>query len=589
VSAGSRAAGRRSHRDGRSAPAPATPSQALALVLGLAAVALAVVMAARSAWVCDDAFISFRYAENLVRGLGLVFNAGERVEGYTNFLWTLWVALGLRLGADAEGWSVAWGVVCYGAAIALLAHHAVRRARRSGSAFVLPVAALLGAAHLDWQRFATSGLETSLFTTLLILGYLLLLSPSASLASAGAAGGVLALATMTRPEGMLFAVLGGAFLLATRGSRWRSFALFGAGYLLLWGPFVLWRVAYYGDFFPNTFYAKSGDRAWWGQGWTYARLYFTRYWVAGAALPAAAVSLWRARPRRTGPASPAYRARVQEAVLAAAFALGLLLYVVRVGGDFMFARMIIPVTPFLFVLLELALEPQSARRPAAAALVAAGALAATWWAPDPLPEGEFVSGITNEWAYYPKSKTDEQRRSAFELRRYFAGLPVCVAFFGSEARLVYYADPAVAVESEAGLTDRWLAHQPLAQRGRVGHEKHAPLDYLVGRRGAHVVFHPLAAAYLGLPERIPLVPVDFSGTRGLLLHWDPSLMAEWKRRGATFDDFPGRLDGVLATVARRPGGEVRTAYDRLKLFYFDFVPDSARQRPFLERLAATSD
>src|SRR5574341_680160 len=36
----------------------------------------------------DDAYISFRYAQNAIRGYGLVFNPGERVEGFTNFLWT---------------------------------------------------------------------------------------------------------------------------------------------------------------------------------------------------------------------------------------------------------------------------------------------------------------------------------------------------------------------------------------------------------------------------------------------------------------------------------------------------------------------
>ena len=51
-------------------------------------------------WVSDDAFISFRYAENLVQGLGLVFNEGERVEGFTNFSWTLVTALAMRVGVD---------------------------------------------------------------------------------------------------------------------------------------------------------------------------------------------------------------------------------------------------------------------------------------------------------------------------------------------------------------------------------------------------------------------------------------------------------------------------------------------------------
>src|SRR5688500_13130256 len=54
-------------------------SALLAFIWSLAA-------AVAAAWICDDAYISYRYAHNLLAGLGLVFNAGERVEGYTNFL-----------------------------------------------------------------------------------------------------------------------------------------------------------------------------------------------------------------------------------------------------------------------------------------------------------------------------------------------------------------------------------------------------------------------------------------------------------------------------------------------------------------------
>jgi hypothetical protein len=79
-------------------------------------------------WTSDDAFISFQYARNLNRGLGLVYNAGERVEGETNFLWTIWIALGSRFGAKAETWANMWGIACYGATIAVLAALALRDA-----------------------------------------------------------------------------------------------------------------------------------------------------------------------------------------------------------------------------------------------------------------------------------------------------------------------------------------------------------------------------------------------------------------------------------------------------------------------------
>jgi arabinofuranosyltransferase len=48
----------------------------------------------------DDPFISFRYARNLLDGHGLVFNPGERVEGYSNFLWIILLTPFMKLGFD---------------------------------------------------------------------------------------------------------------------------------------------------------------------------------------------------------------------------------------------------------------------------------------------------------------------------------------------------------------------------------------------------------------------------------------------------------------------------------------------------------
>jgi hypothetical protein len=143
------------------------------LAAAVAAVAAGVIAAARLRWTCDDAYITYRYADNLVRGLGLVFNEGERVEGYTNLSWTLWTALGLRLGASPEAWTAAWGIGCYALALALLAREGRRIADEAGAAWPLPVAAILGAAHAEWATFATGGLETSAFALLALAGYIM--------------------------------------------------------------------------------------------------------------------------------------------------------------------------------------------------------------------------------------------------------------------------------------------------------------------------------------------------------------------------------------------------------------------------------
>ena len=69
----------------------------------------------------DDAFISFRYAANLADGQGLVFNQGERVEGFTNFLWVLILAAVRRLGGDIPTAAHLLGLALGGATIMLAA------------------------------------------------------------------------------------------------------------------------------------------------------------------------------------------------------------------------------------------------------------------------------------------------------------------------------------------------------------------------------------------------------------------------------------------------------------------------------------
>jgi hypothetical protein len=562
-------------------------SELLGLLLVALAVALGMVLATRVRWVCDDAFISFRYAENLVNGLGLVFNAGERVEGYTNFLWTLWTALGLRLGADAEVWSMAWGVVFYGGTIGLLAVYHRRVLRLVGAVGpAIPVAAFMAALNGDWNIWATGGLETSFFTFLCLAAYVLLVTAESRYNRLALAGVAFALACMARPDGIIFAALAGLWVPWTQRPRWRSALVFGGVFLLIWGPYTAWRVAYYEDFFPNTYYAKSAYLAWWSQGWVYVRLYFTKYWalLAGPALCLVAwVASWRHRDESHGPEA---RRLTREAVLAAAFALAYTAYVMRVGGGFMYARLLIPATPFFLILVELGLygwraPVRWARVSERSRLIGSIVLiAATAWMPHPLPDRGQISGIANEWLYYLPEQTEKTRSNGEVLRKYFAGLPVCVGFFGTEARLVYYAKPAVAIECDAGLTDRWIARRPLAERGRVGHEKKPTADYLIYKRKVHFVFHPLLDEAVRLDAAIPPWPIWFDDVSARVVHWDSAVMAALRERGARFKDFPAFLDRLLAAADRMDPATLRDVYAKCRRFYFDQVNDPARETAF---------
>ena len=72
-------------------------------------------------FVCDDAFISFRYARNLLEGHGLVYNPGEYVESYSNFLWVLELtALGGVFGLRPEHTAPWLLVACTGGTLAAL-------------------------------------------------------------------------------------------------------------------------------------------------------------------------------------------------------------------------------------------------------------------------------------------------------------------------------------------------------------------------------------------------------------------------------------------------------------------------------------
>ena len=534
----------------------------LAWGIGGALVVAAAVLAARDAWINDDAYISFRYARHLVEGLGLVFNPGERVEGYTNFLWTVWLALGMWLGLGPHGVAIASGVAAYAGSVALL----WRWTRRRGG--WLPIAAVGALCHREWVQFATGGLETSLFVLLVLLAVTRVAERRRPLWT----GVVLGLAILTRPDGALVAVVLGLWELAARPggvrARLRGVMPMVLGAAALVGPFLAWRVSYYGAWVPNTYFAKSADRAWWSQGAAYAGLFFRQHWVLLAGILLWVVSVARGQARAA-------------ALLPLAVASVYTLWVIRVGGDFMHGRFLVPVVPLLLLAAEDGLR---ALGPRAEWLGGAGVVAALLAATPALGPAELYRGIANERLAYTDAVVDGIDAQAATLRRFFDGLDVRVAFFGGQARLVERARIPVAVESETGLTDRTIAHQPLARRGRIGHEKKASALYLIDERRVHFAFFPLARAWLGLDRWVPRVWVDLGGVEGTVLTWDPAMVAALRARGGRFQDFLGELDAMIRELPGLPDATVARFYPMLRRFYFEHAPDPAREAPFRRRL-----
>ena len=222
----------------------------------------------------DDAFITFRYATNEAHGEGVVFNPGERVEGYSNFLFAQILSLliasgltgfphGLLIWAKALG--LVSGLLCV---IVVQKAASLTNPGRNLPLVVAMLSSILLCTSPQFIAWTVGGLETSFCALLVALAQFFNIRVILSQKDAQGdysrlyvlAGFFYLLASLTRPEiPILFAA---AFLTTVvhfiRQRRRLSSLLPGlAVYLVPYAGFITWRYYYYGDIFPNTFYAKA--------------------------------------------------------------------------------------------------------------------------------------------------------------------------------------------------------------------------------------------------------------------------------------------------------------------------------------------
>lgn len=298
----------------------------------------------------DDAFISFRYARNLSEGYGLVFNPGqERVEGYSNFLWVLLLALGNSLGLRPEWIANPLSMAATAALWGMTVWFAYRTPPAPGRRWLLIVPALFLAATRSVAVWSTSGLETRMFEALVVAGAFRLIleieAHSAGRPRRGLAGPLFALATLTRPDGLLISGMalgaGGAYLLARRRPGWGRFVAWNAGmYCLPVGGHFAFRLAYYGYWFPNTYYAKVGGETWWEMGLTYLGAFALEYAVY-LWIPLLIAGVWAYCRRGTG-----YIPLIFGVIVVPHAA-----YIAAIGGDHFEYRPLDLYFPFAFLLL----------------------------------------------------------------------------------------------------------------------------------------------------------------------------------------------------------------------------------------------
>lgn len=267
------------------------------------------------AWLMDDAYVYFRYADNFaLLERGLVWNANEYVEGFSSPLWAL-LLCGVRLlRADFWIFVLLFGALSYLGFwyLACLVNRGLTPKGGDQPSFNLPLVYL--GFNYGVLCYFTSGLEGPLINMTAALYAAGILWPRSRIFQ-----GLIGLTPLVRHEFMLPLMLFIAWSAAGRKVRplWTVLTLALAG-----GGYGLFRVAYYADLFPNTFYLKDTTLVL--QGLKYLKDATLPYFMPVYAA-AAAVLLWRAS--REG----ATAARHRLAMLAVAISVAA--YVVRIGGD----------------------------------------------------------------------------------------------------------------------------------------------------------------------------------------------------------------------------------------------------------------
>lgn len=283
-----------------------------------------------TAWLCDDAYITFRTVENFHEGYGLRWNTHERVQAYTHPLWMLLLLLARGVA------SLYFASYVLSFACSIFALWCIFRLARFSAPVVLWVTglALSSRALLD---YSSSGLENPLSHAL--AAWLVLAVAQRNLRKTGLITGLL---WLTRPDLIVLGIPVTLHLLwrESRPAAARLKALIpGTGVLVAW---CLFAFIYYGFILPNTAYAKQF-------GPDLSRSFFVRqgiqYLIQSAETdPAtllvvmAGITAGLARPEGRGLATGV---------------LGYLAYVVWVGGDFMSGRFLS--TPF-FVSIALLVQ-----------------------------------------------------------------------------------------------------------------------------------------------------------------------------------------------------------------------------------------
>ncbi len=435
----------------------------------------------------DDAFISLRYVDRLLEGKGLTWNDGERVEGYSNLLWILLTAL---LGAFGVELVSASRVICLLASLATVgALFAFARNNRMHW-----LVAFAGAMFLARARcvaiWSLGGLESSLHMALVswivVLGWQRFYRNERA-ASWGALAVLMGLVAINRPDGIMFTGLFGAMFFALAMLQ-RSAANMREAVRIMLAALafplmqLLFRLYYYHDIVPNTFYAKvaiNSQRL--REGLYY--IGWSLYWFIPVIL---CIFLLLAFVRR--------RIVFYEILAMLLPVVVWLLAVAAAGGDgFPGYRHFLPVAGIFCMILMLAMQAAMQLRTLLAVLIVVVALCG--FEMHQRGKVQLEDAAWHGWEWKCKAIGEQ-------LHTWFAAEQPLVAVTGAGSLPYYSKLPTLDM---FGLNDPYLTHHRPESfgHGYLGHELFNS-DYILSRKPDIIVLHDGVENNYPMPDVVKL-------------------------------------------------------------------------------------
>jgi len=450
-------------------------------------------------FVQDDAYITFRYVKNFIAGNGLVFNIGEYVEGYSNFLWLLLLSLTSVLGFGIEktstNLSIFFGlttiILIYKLTEFVLKTNEDRNSTNYKNVFTL-IPALLLVLTGSFGYWAVSGMETSLFVSLILFSiFIYFKQPGGKLKYSLPV--LMFLIYLLRPEGLVVFFLIYSYklfyiLLRKRKDYKPEFMKLLIELIIFLIPLLLYttfRLFYFGYPFPNTYYAKSGFSIIYLQaGLDYFWGFCKAYLIYGLLL---IIPFYLFFGKRI----------TSEISFLFYFIISYILVVILLGGDVLaFYRFLLPVAPVIYLLITLSVfyfsDDLVEKNPWINKKVLNVILIVVLLLPGVFNYINEKEKITASWI----NETELVNKMKFNAnlvskRQIESGRQIKVAATTIGA-LSYFTEANVI--DMLGLTDKFIAHNPKiieaisGSKGIGWKERKYNADYILERKPDHIIF-----------------------------------------------------------------------------------------------------